>query len=1306
MDKNINSLESVNDQNSNEISDQNDLPKSLSNNAIDSNSINQAEINNSSFKNFINSNDVEVYNNNEEGEDDDRENLKENNKVEINFEENIDKYLEAPPDGLDFITGYNTFEIDDLSKMLVERERFKGPKFQVGNYIFNLILVCQKRGHFFFSVYLEGHPIDEMEENKPTEKVNKNKNDKQFNGDDGEDDEEDDEEDDDDDDDEHNNNVNDDDNHSNNYSSDSEKEKKVWSFPVQFAFDAWDPENPDLHKHNSTRFRFNQRVTDWGFVQFLDMKSTIDSQFFKNNKVNITVYLRVIDDYTNVLYSDYRDYNSKKYTGYVGIENQGATCYLNSLLQSYFFTKLFRKKVYQIPTEDEISFDFDSYDEYRKQPKTVSLALQRIFYKLQTSDVAINSLELTHSFGWTTADAFTQHDVQELNRILMDRLETKMKGTEIDGCLNDIFVGKMSSFIRCINVDYESSRTEDFWDIQLNVKGLKNIQESFENYIELEILDGDNKYDASGFGLQDAEKGVIFESFPDVLHVQLKRYEYDFETDNMVKIHDRYEFFDEIDLKPYISKNAEFYDENWNYKLHGVLVHQGDVSVGHYYAMIKPTNENKWFKFDDDRVSRVTPNTVFEEGFGCGPPENITKQMTRDEYQNYIVRHHTSAYMLVYIRESKIPIVLADVKESDIPPHIPKQIEYETIEEKRIKKEREEMHLYVNFKVYTDSTFENYQGFDIGPNSDDRHYFADGLYDEKSFPLTFRLLKTDGWQVMYEAIAALLNVDKTYIDKFRLWNIVKRTNNTFRPERPIDSFVDSIDETNVGHIASILENGVSRRKYSGVDRPIVLSLYLEDASKDLKYLANHLTLLGTKNLSDPYYGNYRSNFEKLTELAVKKNDALLEPILDTTNILIFIKYFSYEDQSLNGLSHMILPHDATTEFIFKFLQELFKFPNDEPLMFYEELDFKKRLEIKQDRTFYKSEITNGDIICFGTKNHNSDKSSLFQNLEDFYVFMESRIHFQITQLKRVDEDDEDYVFIETGEKAHNYDQIIDIWLSYYSTYQDITSVIGEKIGVSPEYIKLSFTSNGNKVDLGSDYDFTKSLMNTSKKYTISLNYEILKIPLLEFEGMELCHIYWVGNGICKEERHDFYLPKSSTVEQLIMKLSTKVDIEPESFDGIFGWVPDRNHKIKKCVSLGDTVDSNSFLIIGIFPQYKEAFLSKNPNRDVLLISGFQCYSSIENTHGLPFVFDIIKGELLTETLTRLRKLLNLSEKEFKAARVGITNNSSSIEYLDPIANSNLELFPFLAKNTFSIVVDHPDRKSRRASQHSSIMIKN
>jgi hypothetical protein len=35
--------------------------------------------------------------------------------------------------------------------------------------------------------------------------------------------------------------------------------------------------------------------------------------------------------------------------------------------------------------------------------------------------------ELTKSFGWKSLDSFLQHDVQEFNRVLQDKLESKMK---------------------------------------------------------------------------------------------------------------------------------------------------------------------------------------------------------------------------------------------------------------------------------------------------------------------------------------------------------------------------------------------------------------------------------------------------------------------------------------------------------------------------------------------------------------------------------------------------------------------------------------------------------------------------------------------------------------------------------------------------------------------------------------------------------------------------------------------------------------------------------------------------------------
>ena len=133
----------------------------------------------------------------------------------------------------------------------------------------------------------------------------------------------------------------------------------------------------------------------------------------------------------------------------------------------------------------------------------MAYALQRVFYQLQTSHQPVGTTELTKSFGWKSLDSFLQHDVQEFNRVLQEKLEIKMKGTAADGAINRLFVGKMKSFLRCVNVQYESARSEDFYDIQLNVKGMLNLEQSFWDYIQTEMLEGDNKYHAEGYGLQD-----------------------------------------------------------------------------------------------------------------------------------------------------------------------------------------------------------------------------------------------------------------------------------------------------------------------------------------------------------------------------------------------------------------------------------------------------------------------------------------------------------------------------------------------------------------------------------------------------------------------------------------------------------------------------------------------------------------------------------------------------------------------------------------------------------------------------------
>lgn len=63
--------------------------------------------------------------------------------------------------------------------------------------------------------------------------------------------------------------------------------------------------------------------------------------------------------------------------------------------------------------------------------------------------------------------------------------------------------------------------------------------QSFREYVQVERLDGENKYDAGDYGMQPAEKGVKFVSFPPVLHLQLMRFQYDATLDANVKINDK-----------------------------------------------------------------------------------------------------------------------------------------------------------------------------------------------------------------------------------------------------------------------------------------------------------------------------------------------------------------------------------------------------------------------------------------------------------------------------------------------------------------------------------------------------------------------------------------------------------------------------------------------------------------------------------------------------------------------------------------------------------------------------------------------
>lgn len=210
--------------------------------------------------------------------------------------------------------------------------------------------------------------------------------------------------------------------------------------------------------------------------------------------------------------------------------------------------------------------------------------------------------------------------------------------------------------------------------------------------------------------------------------------------------------------------------EPQEYVLHGVLVHQGDLNAGHYYSFLKPEKDGEFFKFDDDRVTRATKYDTIEDNFGG--------EYNEAQIRNYNIRtlsrnRSNNAYMLIYLRKSKIDDILVPVTEEDTPYHLKQRFLDEAAEAERIRKEREEQHLYLQVAAVTESQFQRYQGFDLTK-------WGDVDMPEETKPWIIKFKRAATIQELQEHLGKRMDLDWSQI---RLWIMVNRQNKTVRPDQ-------------------------------------------------------------------------------------------------------------------------------------------------------------------------------------------------------------------------------------------------------------------------------------------------------------------------------------------------------------------------------------------------------------------------------------------------------------------------------------------------------------------------------------------
>eukprot|EP01063_Lacrimia_lanifica_P002858 TRINITY_DN11546_c0_g2_i1.p1 TRINITY_DN11546_c0_g2~~TRINITY_DN11546_c0_g2_i1.p1 ORF type:complete len:1397 (+),score=440.08 TRINITY_DN11546_c0_g2_i1:166-4356(+) len=247
--------------------------------------------------------------------------------------------------------------------------------------------------------------------------------------------------------------------------------------------------------------------------------------------------------------------------GKAGLLNQGATCYLNSLIQVLHHIPYFTQGVYRmkIEAEEEAALALSAGAAGAK--KCIPLALQMLFHALETSSGAVSTRDLTAAFGWGAMETAAQQDVTEFFTLLLDSLRErtiKLDGKRCD-FVKELFSGTWVRYTRVTDgLEYESRRTEEFYCLPVSLKGASSVQEALRReYQDEEELDADNLYQVE---LPDGKKeyhraarGCSLATVPPVLVLHLGRFEAD-AYGRAQKVHTRFEFDETLDIAPYVNR--------------------------------------------------------------------------------------------------------------------------------------------------------------------------------------------------------------------------------------------------------------------------------------------------------------------------------------------------------------------------------------------------------------------------------------------------------------------------------------------------------------------------------------------------------------------------------------------------------------------------------------------------------------------------------------------------------------------------------------------------------------------------------